>query len=747
MREDREAKSLRRYIRIKPPPGDQPEKESATRRGAIPADEQTRPAPEGPEAHTRVVIPRHERRDRADWEPSDADIELREVRFGSASHMPYLRIVPRQRPFIRVAPGQLEATRLASRPRDIVGRYLADIKQVFIGSPFATSQAIHERLSKVMALAILSSDALSSSAYATEEILIALLLAGSTALHNALPIAAVITLLLAIVTLSYRQTIKAYPSGGGAYIVAQENLGRGPGLTAAAALLVDYTLTVSVSVAAGVAAITSAVPELHDVRVPIGVAVVAFFTVGNLRGIREAGTIFAAPTYLFIISMATMIVVGLIKVAIGDAPGSLLHGAPPKETVAATQGLTLLLILRAFSSGSTAMTGVEAISNAVPVFKPPETQNARITLTAMACILAFLFLGITFLSSHYGLVPQEQETIVSMLGREILGRNVLYYIYQLATALVLFLAANTSYAGFPRLAAILAENRFMPRQFAFKGDRLAYSNGIIVLAIAASVLIVVFGGEVTKLIPLYAVGVFVSFTLSQSGMVKHWWRLREAGWRRSLVINGVGAVVTAVVALIIGGTKFARGAWISILMMLLLMLLFTLIRRHYDWFDAKVRTNGPAPAPPPPTRVPLEQVPARAHVVVPIDTINKVSLAAVSFARELGTKITAVHTTDDREQAEELRARWVERVPDVPLLVIESPYRAFVAPMLTYVELLEKTEPDVRIIVVVPSFVARHWWERLLHNQDAVRLKPHLKKRPRVRVVDFPYRVEDGQMA
>ncbi|HZP26905.1 MAG TPA: APC family permease, partial [Dehalococcoidia bacterium] len=423
--------------------------------------------------HTRIVVPREERM----APPSrDLNIELREVRYGTKTHGPYLRVVPKQQRLTRLRPGYLEATELGSQPTDRMGRILAGLRRIFIGSPIATSQAIHERLTKVKAMAVLSSDALSSSAYATEEILIVLLVAGSGTLTHALPISMVIVLLLAIVTLSYRQTIRAYPNGGGAYIVAQENLGLVPGLTAAGSLMVDYVLTVSVSVAAGVAAVTSAAPDLFDFRVPISIAIVLLITTANLRGIRESGNIFALPTYFFLVSMAIMIFVGLAKVILGDAPGSLGHAAPPHEQVAATSGLTLWLVLRAFSSGCAALTGVEAISNGVPAFKPPESQNARTTLTVMAALLAFLFLSITFLSSRYGLVPGEQQTVVSQLGREVLGHNVLYYAYQVGTALVLVLAANTSFADFPRLSAILARDRLMPHQFAFRGDRLAFSN-------------------------------------------------------------------------------------------------------------------------------------------------------------------------------------------------------------------------------------------------------------------------------
>jgi len=735
-----EKKGRPSFIRIKGPGERRPEAPATDADSLRQEDRSVEAEGAEPSERARIVIPRQER---DSPERAEQDIELREVRYGQTSRSPYLRVVPRQRRFTRVAPGYLEATRLASVPADTLGRYLAGFKQVVIGSPFATSQAIHERLTKLKALPIFSSDALSSSAYGPEEILITLALAGSVALSRALPITMVIVLLLAIVTLSYRQTIKAYPSGGGAYTVAHENLGRGPGLLAAGALMVDYVLTVAVSVAAGVAAITSAAPGLYDARVAIGVLVVALFALGNLRGVRESGTLFAAPTYFFILAMSTMIVVGVVKVIIGDAPGSLLHGAPPREQVVATQGLTVFLILRAFSSGSAALTGVEAISNAVPAFKPPESQNARTVLATMACVLGVLVLGVAFLASRYGLVPSEKETIVSMLGKDVLGENALYYAFQAATALVLFMAANTSFAGFPWLSAILARDRFMPRQFAFKGDRLAFSRGIIFLAGAASLLIIAFAGEVTRLIPLYAVGVFVSFTLSQSGMVRHWWRLRETGWRRSLAINGVGAAMTAVVAVIIAGTKFTHGAWISILLMLALILLFTRIRRHYDWFDEVVRVDEDAPPDTIPTTVPAERPPTREHIVVPVDAINKVSLAAIAFVRELGGRVTAVHITDDRDEAESLRARWEKLAPDIPLLIIESPYRAFVAPMLAYVGSLQRAEPGANITVVLPGFVPRHWWERPLHNQDVLRLKPHLSKQPGVRVIDFPYRLEE----
>jgi amino acid transporter len=714
------------FVRVKRPRG-----QEAGAVAAPPSPE----APPPPDSHTRIVVPRHERGGAVS---ADADIEVREVRYGAASRTPYLRIVPKQQRLAKVAPGYLAATPLGSRPMDTLGRYLADLRRALIGSPFATSQAIHERLSKVKALAVFSSDALSSSAYATEEILIVLALAGSGALKWSLPVAAVIVALMAIVVNSYRQTIRAYPQGGGAYQVAHENLGQLPGLVAAAALLVDYTLTVAVSVAAGVAAITSAAPALFDLKVPLGVAVVAVFAWGNLRGIRESGTIFSAPTYVFIASMGVVILLGMVRVLMGEAPGSLWQAAPPRHPIEPVEALSVLLILRAFSSGSAALTGIEAVADGVPAFKPPESQNARITLAWMGLILAFLFLGITFLASRYGLVPEERETIVSQLGREVLGENPLYYVYQAATAMVLFLAANTAFADFPRLSAILAGDGYMPRQFTFKGDRLAFTNGILALAIGACLLLAVFNASVTRLIPLYAVGVFVSFTLSQSGMVRRWWRLREPGWHVSMLFNGVGAAATAVVAAIFLVTKFTHGAWISTLLMGLLVVLFLLVHRHYRRFQELVWVSeeevGRLPAPP---SAPLAAGVQRRHMVVPVDDLNRITLAAVQVAREWGGRITAVHVTDQREAAERFRQRWERLLPDVPLLVVESPYRAFLAPMLACIDYLSRS-PDGQLVVLLPSLRVRHWWERLLHNQTMLGLKRYLKGRGDIRVLEVP---------
>jgi amino acid transporter len=687
--------------------------------------------------HERIVVPREERGERR----AQLDVELREIRWGADSRGAYLRVVPSRRRFKRVRSGHIEATREASTPVGGIERVLQAIKRVLLGNPFASSQIVHERLSKVKALAIFSSDALSSSAYATEEILLVLVLAGSGALHDALPISIVIAILLGIVTISYQQTVTYYPNGGGAYSVANENLGRFAGLLAAAALSIGYILTVSVSVAAGVAAVTSAVPDLHDARVPIGVVVIALLTLANLRGLREAGTLFAIPTYYFILAMTGLIAYGVFQVAFGDAPGSVTKSAEPLEEVPPEQALGLLLILRAFAAGCAGLTGVEAISNGVPAFKPPESQNARITLAWMAGILAFFLIGVTFLATRYGIVPVEGETGISALGREVLGKNAMYYGLQVGTALVLFLAANTSYAGFPLMAAILSQDKFLPRQFAFRGDKLAYSHGIIALALFAAILLVVFQGSVTRLIPLYALGVFISFTLSQSGMVRYLTHLKGVGWQRAVLISGVGAVATLVVAVIVGITRFIDGAWISIVMMAALMGVFTLIRRHYDWVERKIAIDESDLASGIVSASPVDAAGRAEHIVVPVDGINKVTMGAIAMARALSSRVTAVHLTDSNEGAATFRESWERLIPDVPLLIIESPYRAFSAPMVAYVDSLRQAEPDRRITVVLPAFKAHHWYERILHNQAIRNLKPFLDDLPEVRVVEFDYDV------
>lgn len=708
-----------------------------------PAEPPPRSKPADESERERVVIPRQER----GITRSPLDVELREVRRGATSGV-YLRVVPSQRRFTRVREGHIEATRVGSEPVGRVERILQSLKGTLLGSPIAIRQAAHERLSKLKALAILGSDPLSSSAYATEEALIILAVAGTAGLSYLIPIGIIVAVLLALVTISYRQTILAYPNGGGAYAVAHDNLGQTPGLIAAGALMVDYTLLVSVSVAAGVAAITSAAPDLYDYRVPLAVSIIVLFTLTNLRGIRESGTIFAAPTYFFVVMMAGTIIYGVIRVLVGDAPGSLGHAAPPDHPERleelATGGLTLWLVLRAFSSGASALTGVEAMANGVPSFEKPESSNARQTMTIMAGIGVFMFLGITFLSSRFGLVPTEEETLVSDMGRTILGDNFIYYAFQAATAMILFLAANTSFNAFPLLGAILARDHYMPRQFNFRGDRLAFSNGILLLALIAAILLVVYQADVTKLIPLYAVGVFIAFTLSQAGMVKRWWLQRTPGWRWSMAMNGIGVVATGVVAVIIGVTKFLPGAWISLLMMVIMVTLFTMIKRHYDWFERMIEVDRDEVRRGTPSPQALEERARKQHVIVPVDDLHKISVSAINFARELSSNITAVHLVDERDDAEAFREEWGDLMPDIPLLIIESPYRAFAGPMIAYVESLERSEGEDAITVVLPAFKARHWWERLLHNQAIRRLRPYLEEHEAVRVVEFDYDIRDA---
>jgi hypothetical protein len=416
-----------------------------------------------------------------------------------------------------------------------------------------------------------------------------------------------------------------------------------------------------------------------------------------------------------------------------------MHSAPPSTQVVAVSGLSVFLVLRAFSSGAAAVTGVEAISNGVPSFKPPESRNAAIIMQWEAAFLGVFLLGVAFLATRYGLVPGPDETIVSTLGRSILGKNVLYYGYQVATAGVLFLAANTAYAGFPRLAAILATDRFAPRQMAFRGDRLAFSNGIMLLGLAAAALLIIFQAEVTRLIPLYILGVFISMTIAQSGMVRHWRRFRGRGWRTSLVINGIGAVATAIVVIIVGLTKFTQGAWISVIAISLLLLLFVLIRRHYDWFRRQVEVDSSELPIGVPTAVAVQPGGPTAHVIVPIDDINRITIGAVGLAREISPLVTAVHVNDDREAADSLRERWADAVPDVPLLIIESPFRAFTAPFVAFVGQVQETAPRKKITVIIPCFTTRHWWQRPLHNRDALRLRSALRVTPAVNVVDFTY--------
>ena len=643
--------------------------------------------------------------------------------------------------FRYTGPSQLVARESASRPRTAWGRSLARARGVLFGRPLSNYEEMEERLPKKKALAIFSSDPISSSAYATEEILRVLVLAGAGALLLSLPIAAAIALLLAVVSTSYRQIGYAYPSGGGAYAVARANLGRGASLVAAGALLVDYVMTVAVSTASAVEQITSAVPAIYDERILIGVGAILLITLGNLRGLRESGNIFALPTYLFVGSALFMIAVGTFRVVVlgeGQPPPDPVPGAPDP-----LQAVGLLLILRAFASGSVALTGTEAIANGVPAFKPPEPVNAAKTLTAVAVLLAVLFIGITFVADSFGIVPVDEpvkKTVISQVAGTVYGGGSIgFYLFQAFTALILFLAANTSYNAFPRLAAILANDGYMPRQFAFRGDRLAFTAGIVILSAVAIGLLVAFGGDTHALIPLYSVGVFVSFTISQSGMVRHWLREKGAGWPRRLAINGFGAVLTGVVAVVVTVAKAPESLLVAVVIpILVLVMLF--IRRQYGASAASlaVPVDGRLPVPH-----------REERVVVPVPGIDRAVVQAINVGRTIADDVRAVLISDDPDAAARVQERWARQLPDVPLVVVESPYRALIGPLLAYLDVLDAAWPPDRdapiTFVVIPEYVARRWWERLLYNQSAKRLRAALLGRRHTVVVNVPYRRDEPE--
>ncbi len=666
------------------------------------------------------------------------DLEEKRVVSGRLPGGHYVRIVrPFAREFKRQSPGHLVATERVLEPKGPIGGALDLLRRVLIGVRIRTEHEIHERLGIFKGLAIFASDNISSSAYATEEIMRVLVLAGAAALALTMPITLVIVAVLIIVVISYQQTIKAYPGGGGSYIVARTNLGPLPGLTAAAALVTDYILTVSVSIAAGVAALTSIFPGLFEHRVLLGVAFVALLCLANLRGISETGSIFAAPTYAYLIGIFGLLGYGLFRFVTGTLP---IYEAPAVAQPQGIEALGLLLVLRAFASGSVALTGVEAVSNGVQAFKPPEARNARIVLICMASLFVTIFLGISFLAGHVGILPDpsEQETVISQLTSLLVGGgSPFHYLIQLATALLLVLAANTAFAGFPRLAGILSKDRYLPTQFMYRGDRLAFSVGILFLAIVAAVLIVAFEGSVTNLIPLYTVGVFVAFTLGQAGMVRHWWLLRntDPGWRPRAAFNGIGATATGIVALAVGVAKFAIGAWMVLLLIPLLVAMMMGIQRHYRKVEDSLALERPdTPLPPPPAP----------HVVVPVSRLDRAALQAISFARSISPDVTAVHIAESPEEAEEVKRRWERWTGEADIVIVESPYRALIPPLLAYIDAIEKQDPGRPITVVLSAFVPRHFWEYLLHNQTALRLKVRLFFRPNTIVVDVPYHVSRG---
>lgn len=605
------------------------------------------------------------------------------------------------------------------------------LKRLLLGEPLTTQMMHEERIPKWKALAVLSSDALSSVAYATEEILIPLAAFMAAAVAWSMPIAFSIGVLLTILTISYRQTIDAYPNGGGAYIVAKENLGTYAGLTAGAALLIDYVLTVAVSVAAGVENIASAVPFLREHREAVGILVIFVIMILNLRGLRESASIFALPTYLFIASIFVMLLTGGFRILTGEhtqvAP--VIHEIYP--------AIPLILALRAFSSGCSALTGVEAISNGIPIFRDPPQRNAKITMAWMSLILGGFFLGITLLAHVYGIVPHDAETAVSLLARSVFGGTAMYYVVIASTAMILFLAANTSYAGFPRLASLLAKDRYLPRQLTSLGDRLVFSNGIIGLSIAAMTLILLFGGDTHHLIPLYAVGVFLSFTLSQTGMVLHHLRERGNHWRKSLVISGLGAITTLVVLMVIASTKFLAGAWMVVLFIPLLVFMFTRIHRHYVSVGRQLTLSVKE-------LQPRHFTPLKHTVIVPISGIHRGVIDALRYATSISGDVRACYVDLDPVSTERMQNEWRHWANEIPLVILKSPYRSVIDPLLKYIDDLGHSTSNEMVTIVIPEFVTAHWWHQFLHNQTALLIRTALLFRRGKVVTSVRYHLDPG---
>ena len=602
------------------------------------------------------------------------------------------------------------------------------LKRLIFGHPLPTSRAEHERLGWLLGVPVFAADAISSVAYATQEILLALVLAGAGVLHLGLPIALAIALLVTVVTTSYMQVIKAYPGGGGAYTVAGQNLGRTAGLIAAAALLIDYILTVAVSVTAGIENFTSAVVLLRPYQLWLSLAGILIMTWLNLRGVRESAKVVAAPVFLFVGCCVVMIVVGIWRGVTG-------HYTPPAPQEAPMQHhLTTLLILRAFASGCAALTGIEAVSNGVQAFREPRTRNARLTLGILGGILVAFLLGITYLSHVFRIIPDEPgtggETVLSEIGRIVFRSGPLYYALQFSTLVILLLAANTSFAGFPRIASLLARDGYLPRQLANLGDRLVFANGIVVLGAIAAGLVVVFGGSTHRLIPLYMIGVFVSFTLSQAGMARKWLRERPKAWWLGVAINGPGAFCTGAVLCVVTAAKFAQGAWVTVVAIPLLILLHRRIRVHYDRVAAQLSLEGQPP--------PIHE---KTHlVVVPVASLHRGTLEAIEYARSLGVPAEAVHVIANEAEWEALQRKWKEFEPDIPLVALPSPYRSLVEPLVEYVR--EQRDEYARVSVVIPEFVVSHWWEEALHNQSAIQLDLALRRMLHVSVVNFRYQLK-----
>ncbi|MEV4660144.1 APC family permease [Micromonospora sp. NPDC049301] len=652
-------------------------------------------------------------------------------------------------------PDELVATVRAGIPESRLGRALARVRRVVLGPPLTSAALLYERMRKLVALPVLSSDLLSSVAYGPEAMLTILALAGSSALGLSLPIAAALVVLMIVVGLSYRQTIPAYPHGAGSYIVASDNLGRRSGLAAAAGLMMDYILTVSVSVSAGIHAVTSALPALTPLTVPLGLLMIAVLLAGNLRGVRAAGTIFAAPTYLFLGAMVLLLGVGLAQVA-----GRGFTPTPPPP-VPAVEGLSLLLVLRAFSSGATSMTGIEAVSNAVPAFRAPEWRNARTTLTWMVSLLIVMFAGLMVLIHLDGVVPRPEETVLSQLAHRTFPTGPWYVIIQAATALILLFAANTAYNDFPRLLFFMARDGYAPRRFLHMGDRLAFSNGIIALSVGAGLIFFAFGGKTQSLIPLFAVGVFLAFSLSQAGMVVHWRRVRGRHWRRRQAVNGVGSLLCALVMLTAAITKFAAGAWVVVIVVPAIILLALGIRRHYNTVERALRLHPPAttarkrlvPTPAQPANgatgnaatQETEESPqeVRHLVVVPVARFDLAALRALAYAASLGSTAFAVHISPDEEEADRFREQWENWGDHLRLEIIVSPYRAIIPPLAHYFATLHTLRPDISLTVVLPEIVIRHRWHELLHSRTPQRLRRALRHLPGIVITSVPIHLSE----
>jgi amino acid transporter len=616
------------------------------------------------------------------------------------------------------------------------------LKRLLVGRPIATTEEGHQRLPKTIALAVFASDAISSTAYAGEEVLKVLIPSAGLlkALDALVPISIIVMVLLAIVVTSYRQTLFAYPSGGGSYIVSKENLGETPALVAGASLLVDYILTVAVSISAGVAAIISTQQSWHDYRVTMCVGCIALMMLMNLRGVKESGRIFAGPTYVYIIALGSLIGYGLYRTYFGG-----LDPLPPDEEALRALGhngammgsLSLFILLRAFSSGAIALSGTEAISNGVPAFKRPESKNAATTLTWMGLILGVSFFGISLLAHRLRPTPSETETLLSVMGSAVFGRGtVLYLLLQISTFAILILAANTAFADFPRLSSIIARDGYLPRQLATRGDRLVFSNGVIVLSVVAGLLIVAFKGETSALIHLYAVGVFTGFTLSQAGMVQHHRRLREEGWRRGMIINAVGAVATGLVLLVVLVSKFTEGAWIPAALIPFIVLFFKSIHRHYRRVERALEVS------------PGHRQPRHTHtIVVLVKSVNRATLAALAYAKALAPdRLVAMTVVSDADEAEEIQHQWGEHHIDVALHIEVSQYRELTGPVLHFLDELDASYENDIITVILPEFVLTKWWEQLLHNQSALVLKARLLFRRNTVVISVPYHIEpDGE--